>query len=115
MTKKAEIVLGGYTTFFQIPLKKPAKYTVKTQQMVSDGGTNRSFRKLKRTTKIPFFALYTSANKIQIRNASTKKLGATLCHSQEVGDLKLIGFTSAFSMNPEKKYEINELEILSIV
>ena len=48
-------------------------------------------------------------------DASTKELGATLCHEQDNGDLQPIAFASKFLSDTEKKYALNELELLAVV
>ena len=48
-------------------------------------------------------------------DASTKGLGATLWQEQPDGKLKPIGFASRFLSDTEKKYAINELELLAVV
>ena len=57
---------------------------------------------------------WTGENKITT-DASTKELGATLWQKQKDGNLKLIGFASRFLSDTEKKYAINELELLAVV
>ena len=46
-------------------------------------------------------------------DASTKGLGATLWQKQKDGNLKPVGFASRFLSDTEKKYAINELELLA--
>ena len=48
-------------------------------------------------------------------DASTKGLGATLWQEQHNGELKPIAFASRFLSDTEKKYAINELELLAVV
>ena len=48
-------------------------------------------------------------------DTSTKILGATLWQEQPDGKLKPIGFASRFLSDTEKKYAINELELLAVV
>ena len=48
-------------------------------------------------------------------DASTKGLGATTWQEQPNGILKPIGFASRFLSDTEKKYAINELELLAVV
>ena len=48
-------------------------------------------------------------------DASTKSLGATLWQDQHNGELKPIAFASRFLSDTEKKYAINELELLAVV
>ena len=48
-------------------------------------------------------------------DASTKGLGATLWQEQPDGKLKPIGFASRFFSDTEKKYAINDLELLAVV
>ena len=77
----------------------------------------RAFENLKqKITEIPCLAHYNSdyQNVITI-DASTKGLGATLWQEQPDGKLKPIGFASRFLSDTEKKYAINELELLAVV
>ena len=48
-------------------------------------------------------------------DASTKGLGATPWQEQHNGELKPIAFASRFLSDTEKKYAINELELLAVV
>ena len=48
-------------------------------------------------------------------DASTKGLGATLWQEQPDGKLKPICFASRFLSDTEKKYAMNELELLVVV
>ena len=65
---------------------------------------------------IPCLAHYSSNYpNIITTDASTKALGATLCQEQPDGKLKPIGFASRFLSDTEKKYVINELELLAVV
>ena len=48
-------------------------------------------------------------------DASTKGLGATLWQEQHNGQLKPIAFASRFLSDTEKKYAIDELELLAVV
>ena len=47
--------------------------------------------------------------------ANTKGLGATIWQEQPNGNLKPIGFAGSFLSDTEKKYAINELELLAVV
>ena len=47
--------------------------------------------------------------------ASTKGLGATLWQKQKDGYLKPIGTASRYLSDTEKKYAINEVELLTVV
>ena len=76
-----------------------------------------AFNNLKKViTQLPYLAHSNpkSENKITT-DASTKELGATLWQKQKDGNLKLIGFASRFWSDTEKKYAINELELLAVV
>ena len=48
-------------------------------------------------------------------DASTKGLGATLWQEHSDGKLKPISFASQFLSDTEKKYAMNELELLAVV
>ena len=76
-----------------------------------------AFNKLKEDiTKIQCLAHYNAQNEnIITRDASTKRLGATLWQKQKDGNLKPVGFASRFLSDTEKKYAINELELLAVV
>ena len=75
------------------------------------------FENLKqKITEIPCLAHYNSDYPDVITtDASTKGLGATLWQEQPNGSLKPIGFASRFLSDTEKKYAINELELLALV
>ena len=77
----------------------------------------KAFNKLKEgITKIPCLAHYNAQNKnIITTDASTKGLGATLWQKQKDRNLKQVGFASGYSSDTEKKYAINELELLAVV
>ena len=67
-------------------------------------------------TKIPCLAQYNAQNKnIVTTDASTKGLGATLWQKQKDGKLKPVGLASRYLSDTEKKYAINELELLAVV
>ena len=76
-----------------------------------------AFNDLKKLiTQLPGLAHYISnSENILTTDASTKGLGATLWQKQNDGNLKLIGFASRFLSDTEKKYAINELELLAVV
>ena len=76
-----------------------------------------AFENLKqKITEIPCLAHYNSNfPNVITTDASTKGLGATLWQGQPNGDLKPIGFASRFLSDTEKKYAINELELLAVV
>ena len=76
-----------------------------------------AFNKLKEgITKIPCLAHYNAQNEnIITTDASTKGLGATLSQKQKDGNLKPVGFASRYLSDTEKKYAINELELLAVV
>ena len=76
-----------------------------------------AFNNLKKViTQLPCLAHYNANNEnILTTDASTKGLGATLWQKQKDGNLKPIGFASRFSLDTEKKYAINELELLAVV
>ena len=77
----------------------------------------RAFENLKqKITEIPCLAHYNSDyQNVITTDASTKVLGATLWQKQPDGKLKPIGFASRFLSDTEKKYAINELELLAVV
>ena len=67
-------------------------------------------------TQLSCLAHYNSNKEnILTTNASTKGLGATLWQKQKDGNSKLVGFASRFLSDIEKKYAINELELLVVV
>ena len=76
-----------------------------------------AFNNLKKLiTQLPCLAHYNTDNEnILTTDASTKGLGATLWQKQKDGNLKPIGFASRFLSDTEKKYAINELELLAVV
>ena len=76
-----------------------------------------AFENLKRKImEIPCLAHYNSDYpNIITTDASTKGLGATPWQEQPDGNLKPIGFASRFLSDTEKKYAINELELLAVV
>ena len=75
-----------------------------------------AFNKLKQDIKkLPGSARYNAESENIIRtDASTKGLEATLWQKKN-GELKPIGFASRFLSDTEKKYAINELELLAVV
>ena len=75
------------------------------------------FENLKqKITEIPCLAQYNSDYpNVITTDASTKGLGATIWQKQPDGKLKPIGFASRFLSDTEKKYAINELELLAVV
>ena len=77
----------------------------------------KTFNNLKECiTKIPCLAHYNAQSEnIITTDASTKGLGATLWQKQKSGELKPIGFASRYLSDTEKKYAINELELLAVV
>ena len=81
-----------------------------------DTRTFRSIYTKNKITEIPCLAHYNSnlPNTITT-DASTKGLGATLWQEQHNGELKPIAFASRFLSDTEKKYAINELELLAVV
>ena len=74
-----------------------------------------AFNNLKKLiTQLPCLAHYNSNKEnILTTDASTKRLGASLWQKQKDGTLKPVGFASRFLSDTEKKYAINELELLS--
>ena len=77
----------------------------------------RAFNNLKEyISKIPCLAHYNAQSEnIIITDGSTKGQGATHWQKQKTGELKPIGFASRFLSGTEKKYAINELELLAVV
>ena len=78
--------------------------------------TNAFNKPKKYITNTPCLAHY-NANKENIltTDASTRGLGATLWQRQKDGNLKPVGYASRFLSNTEKKYAINELELIAVV
>ena len=76
-----------------------------------------AFNNLKKLiTQLPCLAHYNADKEnILTTDASTKGLGATLWQKQKDGNLKPIGFASKFLSDTEKKYALNELELLAVV
>ena len=76
-----------------------------------------AFNNLKKLiTQLPCLAHYNSKKENNLTtDASTKELGATLWQKQKDGNLKPVGFASRFLLDTEKKYAINELELLAVV
>ena len=75
----------------------------------------KAFENLKqKITEIPCLAQYNSDYPNIITDASTKGLGATLWQKPDE-KLKPIGFVNRFLSDTEKKYAINELELLAVV
>ena len=67
-------------------------------------------------TQLPFLAQYNSKSEnILTTDASSKRLGATLCQKQKDGHLKPIRFASRILSHFEKKYAINELKLMAAV
>ena len=77
----------------------------------------RAFENLKqKITEIPCLAHYNSDHpNVITTEANTKGLGATLWQEQPDGKLEPIGFASRFLSDIEKKYAINELDLLAVV
>ena len=77
----------------------------------------QAFENLKqKITEIPCLAHYNSDYlNVITTDVSTKGLGATLWKEQPDGKIKPIGFASRFLSDTEKKYAINELELLAVV
>ena len=102
--------LSAQTDLLRQLLKKKNNWNWTTEH-------SEAFNQLKRKiTEIPCLAHYSSIRPNTITtNASTKGLGATLWQEQENGDLKPIAFASRFLSDTEKKYAINELELLAVV
>ena len=77
----------------------------------------RAFENLKqKITEIPCLAHYNSDYpNVITTDSSTKGLGGTLWQEQPDGKLKPIGFASRLLSDTEKKYAINELELLAVV
>ena len=77
----------------------------------------RAFENLKqKITEIPCLAHYNSDYpNVITTDASTKGFGATLWQEQPDEKLIPIGFASRFLSDTEKKYAINDLELLAVV
>ena len=102
--------LSAQTDLLRQLLKKKNKWNWITEH-------SEAFNRLKRKiAEIPCLAHYSSIRPNTITtDASTKGLGATLWQEQDIGDLKPIAFASRFLSDTEKKYAINELELLAVV
>ena len=102
--------LSANTDFLRKLLKKQSKW-IRTEEHTN------AFNKLKEyITSIPCLARYNANNEnILTPDASTKELGATLWQRQKDGSLKPVGYASRFLSDTEKKYAINELELLAAV
>ena len=76
----------------------------------------QSIQQIKRRFNQNTMAHYNAQNEnIITTDASTKGLGATLGQKQRDGNLKPVGFASRCLSDTEKKYAINELELLAVV
>ena len=102
--------LSAQTDVLKKLLKKQNKWEWTEEQ------TN-AFNNLKKLiTQLPYLAHYNpKSENILTTDASTKGLGATLWQKQKHGKLKPIGFDRRFLSDTEKKYAINELELLAVV
>ena len=102
--------LSAQTDILRQLLKKDNNWNWTTEH-------TKAFENLKqKITEIPCLAHYNSDYpNIITTDASTKGLGATLWQEQPDGKLKPIGFASRFLSDTEKKYAINELELLAVV
>ena len=89
------------------------KTTKKAEHVGMDKRTHKRFQQPQKTNN-PVTILSKSEN-ILTTDASTRRLGATLWQKQKDGNLKPIGFASRFLSDTEKKYAINELELLAVV
>ena len=77
----------------------------------------KAFNKIKEgITKLPCLVHCNAQNEnIITTDASTKRLGATSWQKQKDGNLKPVGFASRYLSDTEKKYGINELELLAVL
>ena len=102
--------LSAQTDLLRQLLKKKNNWNWSTEH-------SEAFNQLKqKITEIPCLAHYSSVRPNTLTtDASTKGLGATLWQEQNNGDLKPIAFASRFLSDTEKKYAINELELLAVV
>ena len=75
----------------------------------------KAFNRIKEyITNIPCLAHYNAnIENILTTDANTKRLRATLWQRQKNGNLKPVGYASRFLSDTEKKYAINELELLA--
>ena len=122
--KRIKILLGGDTKLIKVHRKSVGanrhtqKTTLKKQNKWewTEEHTN-AFNNLKQLkTQLPYLAHYNpKSENILTTDASTKRLGATLWQKQKDGNLKPIGFASRFLSDTEKKYAINELDLLAVV
>ena len=85
--------------------------------MDTDGRTHTSIRKFKTKDHgdTVFGSLQFRLSKRDNNRCKHKRLGATLWQKQPDGKLKPIGFASRSLSDTEKKYAINELELLAVV
>ena len=120
--KSIKILLGGDTILIKVHRKSVGanRHTQKTTKKAEQVGMDRrtyAFNNLKKqNTQLPYLAHYNpKSENILTTDASTKGLGATLWQKQKDGNLKPIGFASRFLSDTEKKYAINELELLAVV
>ena len=102
--------LSAQTDLLRQLLKKKNKWNWTTEH-------SEAFNRIKRKiTEIPCLAHYSSIRPNTITtDASTKWLGATLWQEQDNGDLKPTAFVSRCISDTEKKYAVNELELIAVV
>ena len=102
--------LSSHTDFLRQLLKKNNPWDWTNEH-------SEAFDQIKeKITKIPCLAHYnTSYPNVLTTDASTKGLGATLWQEQPDKTLKPIAFASRFLSDTEKRYAINELELLAVV
>ena len=102
--------LSSHTDFLRQLLKKNNPWDWTNEH-------SEAFEQIKeKITKIPCLAHYnTSYPNVLTTDASTKGLGATLWQEQPDKTLKPIAFASRFLSETEKRYAINELELLAVV
>ena len=120
--KELKSFLGAIQYLSKYSEKLPAQTDILRQLLKKDSDWNwttehtKAFENLKqKITEIPSLAHYISDYRnIITTDASTKSLGATLWQEQPNVKLKPIGFASRFLSDTEKKYPINELELLAV-
>ena len=102
--------LSAQTDIFRQLLKKDTEWKWTEEH-------TKAFENLKqKITVLPCLAHYIlNYPNIIPMDASPKGVGATLWQEQLDGKLKPIGFASRFLPDTEKKYAINELELLALV
>ena len=121
--KELKSFLGHYNTFRIIEENLSANTDTLRKLLKKNNEWNwteehaNAFNKLKEyIINIPCLAHYkANSETILTANASKKGLGATLWQRPKGGNLKPVGYASRFLTDTEKKYAINEIELLAVV